>query len=170
MSGNTDIERQTDVAEKNLQRLLEWTGRYDTKCSLVLGIDTALIGSIPAFASPPQEWFWYTTLFTVVTLFMIAISFYNVCVGGTPQTHDPGRSLLFFGSIAKRTVAEYRQEFLSQTKQEYLDDLLQQCHRNSEILHDKFTHFQRGYTLLLYGLIPWFVCMLLYKYQGMVHK
>lgn len=45
------VREQTQAAEAILDRLLDWVSKTDTKFALLVGIDTAMLGTLSGFAS-----------------------------------------------------------------------------------------------------------------------
>ncbi len=154
------INERIGAAETNLDRLLEWVGRYDNKSSALLGFDTAMIGAlaliIHGLGTSPLESF-----AVVVAIFLLGSGIICLFIGAYPRLEAPIDSLLFFGTIAKKKASEYKKAFQNQTELEYLNDLLTQCHRNSEILDTKFRYLKRAFQLIIIAIIPWSLALVL---------
>lgn len=157
------VDDQLDLAEKNLESLLEWIGRHDNKSSIILGIGTGMLGVIATFA--PDKTFWDSLMitFAVFSIFPLLLSLLCVYLGNYPRLEGPSDSLFYFGSICKKCLIQYQQEFFKRTKEECLKDVLEQCHRNSEILNKKFKYLKWGYRLLLISVIPWIITIYLFR-------
>jgi len=151
------------IAECNLNRLLDWVGRVDAKSSLVLGINTAMLGVLAGLAPAPHLWTIETLLVATVGVFFPIASLICVYFVNYPQTKGPATSLTFFGGIAKRTFREYESAFMKCTALEHLSDVLEQCHRNAEIVTRKFGALKWAYRSLLIGVIPWMLCLYYFK-------
>jgi len=158
--GVIPTNERINAAEVNLERQLDWITRYDYKSSALLGLDTAMVGAlaltIHGLGSTPLE-----SVMTDFALLGLGGAFLLLFVGATPQLKSRAESLLFFGTIAKRTLHDYKQAFRNQTPQEYLDDLLEQCHRNSEILSVKFRYVGPAFYLIVLAIIPWTLALVL---------
>lgn len=158
-----DEDERIRIAESNLSRLLDWVGRIDAKSSVVLGINTAMLGALAALAPSPHLWTIHTTLLaTLGTLFQIA-SLCFVYFVNYPQTKGPATSLNFFGGIANRSFREYNDAFMKLSASDHLSDVLEQCHRNAEIVSRKFSALKWAYRTLLIGVIPWMVCLYCFR-------
>jgi hypothetical protein len=151
------------IAELNLSRLLDWIGRIDSKSSVVLGVNTAMLGVLASLAPAPHLWkskfmivAAFGTLFPVVSL--CCVYFVNY-----PQTKGPVTSLNFFGGIAKHSFREYNHAFMKLSASEHLSDVLEQCHRNAEIVSWKFGALKIAYRALLIGVIPWMGCIYYFR-------
>jgi hypothetical protein len=157
------VNQKIDAAEKNLARLLDWIGRFDTKTSVLLGVTTGMLGVLASFSPTPSKWTFSQILWAITAAFPLALAFWFIYYAAYPRTKGPAKSLVFFGSIAKNTFSEYRQQFISLTPDRYLEDILEQCHRNSEIIDAKFVHLKRAYICTLLALLPWGLTIYLFK-------
>lgn len=159
-------EERIRIAESNLGRLLDWIGRIDAKSSVILGVNTAMLGVLAGLAPKPQCWSRQTILLAGLgALFPIA-SLCCVYFVNYPQTKGPATSLNFFGGIARRSFREYSEACMKVSAPEHLSDVLEQCHRNSEIVNQKFSWLRWAYRTLLIGVIPWVIC--LYYFRSVV--
>lgn len=158
---NASIQEQLGAAEQRLDRLLDWVGRSDTKFSVVLGVDTAMLGflatSAPAGPVPVS-----VLIFALAAGALLVLSLIFVYRGTYPRTQGPGGSLVYFGSIAEKDSEEFKNKFLACDLQDHLNDVLEQIHRNSEILNGKFEKLQRAYECMLVAAIPWTVTLYLF--------
>lgn len=126
------------VAECNLNRILDWVGRIDAKSSVVLGINTAMLGVLAGLAPAPHLWTKTTIAIAVIGVLCPIASLCCVYFVNYPQTKGPVSSLNFFGGIAKRSFREYETAFMKCSTADHLSDVLEQCHRNAEIVNRKF--------------------------------
>lgn len=76
-----------------------------------------------------------------------------------PRLEGPPLSLLFFGKIAGRARPEYAQLFRDATCDQFLDDWLQQIHRNAEIACMKFSWIKKSMWLSFLSVAPWFLAI-----------
>lgn len=146
---------QIDVQARVLDWVLDSIRAADSKSSVLLAIDAALLGStIAAVASsggpPPFEW---ATALLGIAFFGLGL--FAIGIALLPRTEGPGGSLLYFGEVASRPLAEYVQLMRTMTQDNYLTDLALQCHRNSEIASAKFRWLSVASWLILLGVIPW---------------
>ena len=159
--GDWSAREQLEAAERRLDRLLDWVGRSDTKFSVVLGVDTGMLGflatSVPSGAVPVTA-----IVFAAVSVVLLVASLVFIYRGTYPRTKGPSGSLVYFGSIAEEGLEDLKKRFLACGKEDHLDDVLGQVHRNSEILDRKFTELQRAYRCLLAAVIPWAITLYLF--------
>jgi len=86
------------------------------------------------------------------------------CLGMFPHIRGPKKSLLFFCSIAGRSYREFQKQWLQQSNEDYLTDLLQQIHVNALIAEKKYLWLARAYILTATATIPWaLIIYLLHK-------
>jgi hypothetical protein len=157
-----EITEQVRVAEEMLTRLLEWVNRFDNKSAIVLGTEAAMLGLLSGLAPPFRLWTQVSTAFAALTVGSISCSLILVSWGSYPQTKGPD-SLLYFGTAAKRSQEEYARSFRNQTLDQYLEDLLAQCHRISEIVNSKFRRLRWAYGTLVFAFLPWIVTLLIFR-------
>ncbi len=157
------LSDQLADAERNLDRLLEWVSRYDSKSMVLIGVETGMVGVMASFARPISAWtcamIWTVSIALGALLAGIALLY----IGGIPRTRSRNASLYYFGSIAAREFRDFERSFVSQSAEERLGDLLSQCHRNSAILNRKFNCLKWSNRLLLAAAIPWAISVYLFR-------
>jgi hypothetical protein len=158
-----NVDEQVRIAESNLSRLLDWIGRIDAKSSVVLGISTAMLGALAGLAPKPQLWTTHISLLAVLGMFCPIASLFFVYFVNYPQTKGPATSFNFFGGIARRSFREYNEAFMKLSATEHLSDVLEQCHRNAEIVSSKFSSLKWAYRALMIGVIPWMICLYYFR-------
>lgn len=159
--GGASKQEQLEIAERRLDRLLDWVGRSDTKFSVVLGVDAGMLGflatSVPTSAAPIGP-----LAVAAVSVALLVASLVFVYRGTYPRTEGPDGSLVYFGSIAREDFEDLRTRFRACSSDDHLDDVLEQVHRNSEIVDRKFTELRRAYGCLLLAVVPWAVTLFLF--------
>jgi hypothetical protein len=154
-------QEQLEVAERRLDRNLDWVGRSDTKFSLVLGVDAGMLGFLATSVSHGAVPIMTLVVATLATALLVA-SLIFVYRGTYPRTKGPGGSLVYFGSVAGEELDDFKARFLACDVRGHLDDVLGQVHRNAEILDRKFAELQRAYWCLLAAIIPWAITLHLF--------
>lgn len=157
-----DTARQIDVAKDQLDRVLGFFSRLDAKSSVVLAIDTGMLGFLVAHAPSFLDLQGWTIILPVVTALFITVSIGLLFFSGSPSLDGGHQSMIYFREIARRTEAKYIEEFISTSGEQYLKDILGQVWRNSEILKKKFDHLKWAMRLLIVAIIPWVVSLLLF--------
>ena len=97
---------------------------------------------------------------------LICGSLWHLYKGAFPSLEGGALSLIYFREIAKRTEAKFIDEFIKQSEEEYLKDMLGQVWRNSEILKEKFDHLKYAFILLALAILPWVVALIIFSSKG----
>lgn len=96
-----------------------------------------------------------------MSIVLLVASLLFVYRGTYPRTKGPQDSLIYFRSIAGKDLKNFKERFRACGADDHLDDVLEQVHRNSEILAIKFLQLQRAYRCLLMGVLPWAITLYL---------
>jgi uncharacterized membrane protein len=156
-------DEQIKLAEKNLEFLLDWVARHDNKSSILFGIGTAMLGVIGTLAPDFSLWHTYLIITSGVSVGLLFLCLFFLYLGNYPRLRGPSNSLFYFGSICKNCKNQYKEKFSKQTKEECLADILEQCHRNSEIITEKFKYLKGAFVSLLLSVIPWLITIYLFR-------
>ncbi len=160
------IQAQIDAAEKNLERLIDWVGKFDTKASILLGIAIGMSGFLVTLAPPVSEWNITTYVVTTLSFALLLVTVMLISLATFPHTKSNNDSLLFFGTIPRHKTDEYVNAFGNQSPEVYLKDLLIQCHTNSQILNRKFSRLKWSYGTLTITLVPWVITIYQFRVIG----
>lgn len=153
--------------EASLSRLLSWVAAAEARISLVLGLDTAMLGALAVFAPKPQLWTIAASSFGAIAVTALALSLGSLALATFPRTDGPKKSLIFFTGIANRDSDQFHQEMKSLSVSQYIEDLSRQCHRNAEIAECKFSWVKRAQIALFFAIIPWSIALfLLYQLRA----
>jgi hypothetical protein len=143
-----------------LDRVMGFYPRVESKASFLFAIDLAMIGSIgvafPVHSALSPRGFAAisATLLLVISLWHLYRAFHPH-LKGTAQ-----RSLVYFGDIAAGSADEYRAQLGSTSDETLLEDLSCQIWRNSEILSIKFAKVEVAFILTAISVLPWFVFLI----------
>ena len=148
---NVAIER----AEAELARLLGWIGAADTRLGFVLPLSIAMLGAIAVLVPSPTSWTLLGGITASFAVFFLILSIAFSALSSFPRTTGPLGSLIYFGGIKTRDLAQFESEFRDMRNTDYLSDLLKQCHRNAQIAERKFAWLQRSIGCLFLSSIPW---------------
>lgn len=151
---------QIQRAEMSLERMLDWSGRFDTRVAFLAGIAIAMLGVLGGIVTNEDSLF-CTDVFASIagTGLVLCLLFIYKCQ--YPRTESPNHSLIFFDTIAKLDIESFKEKFRSQDENQYLNDLLYQIHQNAHIISDKFFYFKLAMVLLLIAAIPWTIAIYL---------
>jgi hypothetical protein len=160
-SKSMDNAQLLDIAKDQLNRVLGFFPRTEAKASVVLAVDTGMLALLAINAPPIRLLDWYM-LFAVIPVLLITISIVHLYWGAFPQLTGGHQSLVYFREIANRTESKFIEEFKAQQLDAYINDLLGQIWRNSEILKEKFDHLKWAFTFLALALIPWLIALAMF--------
>jgi hypothetical protein len=148
-----------------LTAILGQLARVDSQAAVLLGAIVAMLAVLGANA-PPLSMMDRSAIFGLVPLLLLLASLQELYGGAFPRLEGGQQSLVYFKEIAARTESRFIAEFRSVNADWYLDDLLGQVWRNSEILALKFQHLRMAFQLLAWALVPWLATLLLFAGQG----
>jgi hypothetical protein len=154
-------EKLIELAKFNLERVLSFFPRVDTLLSVILAINISLVAVIASNAPSVRLLDWYS-LIALFFLMLIIISFYHLYKCAFPRLDGEENSLIYFSEIANIKQLQYCEKFKQQTEEDYLDDLIKQVWRNSEILKEKFYHLQLAFIFLLFSLLFWLPSLMIF--------
>jgi hypothetical protein len=150
----------SEVAESQLDRVLAFFPRADAKGSVLLAVDTGMLAILASSSSAWNtfdRWIWVS----LIPLLLIGISLWHLYMGAFPSLKGGHDSLIYFREISKRTESKFIEEFLAQSDETYVKDLLSQVWRNSEILREKFNHISAAFNWTALAIVPWLSTMIL---------
>lgn len=156
-----DNDQLLDIAKDQLDRVLDFFSRAESKASVVLAVDTGMLALLAINAPPIRSLEWYMLL-ALIPVILIAISIIHLYKGASPQLKGGHQSLVYFREIANRTENKFIEEFKEQNLDTYINDLLGQVWRNSEILKEKFDHLRWALTFLALAIIPWIAALAMF--------
>jgi hypothetical protein len=157
-----DGEKRLAAAGDQLNLILGFFARADTKLSVVLGIDLSMLGLLSTKA--PGMQYITSSAWLAATLFLIAVgmSLTHLYQGSFPDVRGGEDSLVFFREIAKLEEAKYVHAFSALSADDLARDLLNQSWRNAVILKEKFHHLRWAYIFMAWGIGPWAVALILF--------
>ena len=148
-----------------LVRVQSFFPRLEAKASVVLGIDTAMLGYLATWSPQSGHWSWLMLL-AVIPILLIACSLLQLYRCSFPELAGGYESLQYFQEIAKRTESKFIADFSAQAGDDLARDLLGQVWRNSEILTCKYACLKRAYTFCALAVLPWAVSIGVLAYAG----
>ena len=148
-------EQLIKTLESSLARLLQWINAAESRVSVVLGLNTAMLGALAVFAPSPSLWNLSAAAFAAVAIAFLFLSLLFLAAASFPRTTGPKQSMIYFGGIAARDIDQYVADTRSQTASQYLDDLARQCHRNAHIAASKFEWLKKAQIALFLAIAPW---------------
>jgi hypothetical protein len=143
-----------ETAERQLDRVLGFFSRVDAKGSFLFALDTSLLALLAVNVSPDDFKECFLVVLAVFVVLLLAVSLYFTYRSAFPVLKGGHGSLIYFREIAKRTEANFIDEFIAQKDDAHVRDLLGQVWRNAEILTIKFDAMKIAFGLTAFALIP----------------
>lgn len=133
-------EDRIEYAKWILERNLHWISAAEVKVGFIIAVDTAMLGALAAIFSTTKfsENGAWTNLFTIVTTVTLIGAIICAAMAVKPDTKGPPTSFVFFGKVAAQASADYVDHFKRANDDSFLQDLLDQIHRNAEIAKNKY--------------------------------
>jgi hypothetical protein len=153
----SDEAERLQVAQWILERNLQWIGAAEVKTGVIVALDTAMFGAVAAAFSATEaaERTAWSNLLSIVAAACLLAALFCAAMSVLPRTDGPPSSFVFFGTIVKRTAPDYVDAFRRADSSAFLQDCLDQIHRNAEIACDKF-RWVRNATMWSFGaVLPW---------------
>jgi hypothetical protein len=148
-----------------LDKQLGWITSADSRLSLVLPLSTAMLGALAVYATNPNEWPLMAGIPAAFAIFFLSLSIIFCACASFPRTTGTKGSMMFFEGIISRDISQFRAVVKSATKDEFHDDLVQQCYINAQIASAKFAWVKRGMISVLTAMFPW--AFAIYQFYGM---
>lgn len=155
-----DHTKLIEASKDQLSRVLGFFPRVDAVASVVLGVDLGMLALL-ANGALPQKAFDWRMAFAALPVLLIGFSLLHLFRGYFPRLTGGWLSLIYFREIAQRLEADFIREFRDQDEDAYVNDLLSQVWRNSEILTQKFDHLSKAFKFLALAIIPWLIALVL---------
>lgn len=153
-------ENLLPICQSQLTLVLSFFPRVDSLSSVLLAINTGMLAVLGATTPFPTKLEWLTLAIVLAFLF-IALSLWHLYKGAFPRLEGGEKSLVYFREIAGRTESGFLSEFMKQDESAYVNDLLGQIWRNSQILTEKFNHLKKAFVCLALAVAPWALALLL---------
>lgn len=150
-----DHKAAHELANKQLDRVLGFFPRVETKVSFLFAMNSGLLVILALNIQIADFYRWYLIIPAIAAVLLSAASLYFIYRCMFPDLKGGANSLIYFREIAKKTEADFIAEVLAQDDQKYARDLLGQVWRNSEILKMKFDAMKIAFILVTLALIPW---------------
>jgi hypothetical protein len=165
-----DDGKLISASKDELQLVLSFFPRVESKFSVILAIDTGMIGFLAANAPPFSMFSKCMVVSAAATVLLLAASIAMLYRGSFPSLSGGESSLVYFREIAKRREHRFVEEFSTQSERNYANDLLGQVWRNSQILRAKYDCLKLAFTFMALAIPVWIVTLALFAaYNGSTH-
>lgn len=152
----TDRPPNLERAYRQLDLVLSFFDRAETRLSFVFGIDVAMIGLL-ASAAPPWQMLRPYMALAAIPVLLLVMSLIHGYFGLFPRLKGPSRSVVFFGRIAGMKAAEYIATWRNTSDDNLEREVLEQVWRNATILAEKFRRLKTAFLYTAVSVIPWAV-------------
>jgi hypothetical protein len=146
---------RVNAAWQQLNLVLSFFSRVDTKLSVVVGINLGMLAMLAARLPKADHCTLLTAILGITFVAPLVVSFWHIWHSYFPDLRGGTGSLIYFHPISKMTENEFRTACLSRSTQELENDILGQCWRNSKILTCKFYSLRYAYIAAIVAIIPW---------------
>jgi hypothetical protein len=149
-------------SKDQLNLVLSFFSRVDTKLSVVLAVDTGMLAVLGSDSPPLNTLSWPALVVAGSAVVLIGVSVIFLYRGAFPSLKGGNASLVYFREIANRAEHQFIEQFKNQNDEQRVNDILGQVWRNSEILKAKFDALKAAFTFLAIALIPWVAALALF--------
>ncbi len=146
---------RVNAAWQQLQLVLGFFSRVDTKLSVGLGINLGMLAMLATRIPTPENLTVLVSVIGILFLTPLTMSFWYLWWGYFPDLRGGSDSLIFFHRIDKLTESDFVRACEARKLDELERDLLGQCWRNSKILSSKFASLKRSYLATGLAIAPW---------------
>lgn len=157
----SDPNDHVSAAWQQLNLVLGFFSRIDTKLSVVLGINLGMLALLATRMPTLKELTPFAAATGIAFLIALCFSFRHLWVGSFPHLEGGTNSLVYFRSIAQMRESDFRNAYGSLSSDQLAEDLLNQCWRNSKILTCKFHSLRQSYIATLLAVAPWMTLIII---------
>lgn len=150
-----DTKNRIEILENSLTRLLAWIDSANSTTKFLFTISTAMLGAIMLLTPAMSKWTIASAVVSSIAVVLLLSSLLMSSLVYFPRTKGPKDSLIFFGGITNMDKDNYETAINALTDEEYIADLINQCHRNAEIVSAKYTWLKRALISLYLCALPW---------------
>ena len=147
-----DVNHEIEVLEKSLERHLSWIRQSDTKSQMLIAINLVLVSAVLSETPKADAFTWRTAAIIFLGNIVPCWNLFKCFATITPHVKALNNSLVFFGTINKMTIDEYKNAVKSRTQEDYLDDLIIQTYTNAKIADIKYRRIKHAADLTFLSL------------------
>ena len=155
------MESRQVALERQFDLLLAWVRASESRLFFLMSLSTAMLGVISISSRDIANWCMWTSIMAIVVGCWLTLGIVSCIVSVFPRTSGPSRSLIFFGGIESLELEEYERLVKSRTADEYMTDLVEQCHINAKIAAKKYQWVKRSMVFISLGFVSWVIWLIL---------
>ena len=152
--GRAALERQLDL-------VLAWVRAAESRLVFLLSLSTAMLGVITISSQGIAVWCAWTSAMALIVGIWLTLGIASCIASVFPRTGGPSESLIFFGGIGSLKLEEYKSSVKSRTGDDYMTDLIEQCHINAKIAVEKYQWVKKSMICISLGFVSWVVWLIL---------
>lgn len=152
-------EDKLNLLDKILTKNLAWISNADTKGTLLLAVNSAMLGVMAALVPTVNVWNISAAIAASLALIALGVSVAFIVAATFPRLGGPRNSLIYFGGIASHDEEQYVRKILNGVTDDLLADFARQCHRNAEIAKAKYDMVRRSVTCTFLALPAWLIAV-----------
>jgi hypothetical protein len=162
-----DSEKLISACKDELQLVLGFFSRVESRSSVVLAIDTGMAAFLAGSAPPMHSFSLWMMIASTTTMLSLGVSIIFLYFGSAPNLKGGEESLVYFAEIAKHREHKFIEDFKAQSEEDFANDLLGQAWRNAKILSVKFHCLKWAFRFMAFAITPWLVSLALFaSYTG----
>lgn len=152
---------RTRLMELSIERLLKTNNAADTKVATIVGMNTTMLAVLAAIITSNEIASVWLVILAVLSAAGLLTALLCLSLSSFPRTSRPAKSVIFFGAISSLSTEAYGELVKNLTDEDYIEDLIDQCHRTATIATRKFRWIQRGQMTWYTSIIPWLLTVYL---------
>lgn len=153
------IERKLEMAKWVFEKQLGWNAAVEIKTGVIVTLNLAVISGLAALFievdQPTAAQYCLSSIALICPIVALCLAAKSV----SPQLAGPNNSLLYFGRIGEKDRHVYVEEFGRASESDLLTDVLEQTHRNAEIVRSKYLYIRWAMKFSFGGIFPWCVAI-----------
>lgn len=153
-----------DVAERQLDRVMGFFPRIDSKVSALFAIVSAQVAFAAINLAIDDLKTWWVGIPAFVFIGCVVWTIGNLYRCTFPHLTGGHASLVYFKEIAKLTEGDYQQKYGSVDEATLMRDVIGQIWRNSEIVALKYSYLKQATLAVMIAILPWFLLLLATSY------
>lgn len=148
-------------ARWTLDRQLSWIAAADAKVGVVVTLHVAMLGGLgAAYTATTAKTAWVNAIAGMYALLALASLIY-AAIALWPRVDGPKNSMVYFGCVAKARCEDYVEAFKKNDDSFFVEDLVNQIHRNAEIALKKISYVGLAMKVAFVGSFFWVISVAL---------
>jgi hypothetical protein len=151
---------QIGIAERQLDRVLQFASRIESKISMLLATDLGIVAIMLINLNFEDIKTWYISIPLFAGMLAISQSIFYIYKAAYPNLEGGSSSLIYFSEIAKRTEQAFLRDFRDLSLDDLYCDIVGQIWRNSQIMSQKFESLRKAFLFTVLSTVPWAIFLI----------